>query len=398
MMGTNGSVRPQTLAPDNAALDVLAVKFIVLREDELVTPATFEREGIPWTRERLNWGIGRTECGHPYARTSSIALPADIAVRSIRLAAMLGCSLEVPQGREVARLRLVGPDGVHEQVLQAGVHVADRLLTDPHVTSAHRATAFFVEPDERRHGYVTRIDLPQAVRATRLEIEGAPTGGWMIVDRVTVADMNGSLVPLAAPAAFVGDARRWHEVKRFRTSRTSDRGVDEAAPGEVLNVVYENQRARPRAWIVSQVHRLPEAELAPSVHYGQLPDGTPFDAATMAVVPADGPETPGIRPGKADAHVVEVEDARITVAVTSEAGGFLELSEAYYPGWRARIGDRTLTVLRANVALQGVEVPPGTHRVEFEFEPLSQRAGVALSLIAVAAVVFIASRRLRASG
>jgi uncharacterized membrane protein YfhO len=56
------------------------------------------------------------------------------------------------------------------------------------------------------------------------------------------------------------------------------------------------------------------------------------------------------------------------------------LSESYYPGWRARIGERIVPVHRTNLSLQGVPVPPGQHIVTFEFAPASFRIGATLSL------------------
>ena len=46
MMGTNGSVDPLVLADDNTALDLLAVKYIVVREEDLASAPTFERDGV----------------------------------------------------------------------------------------------------------------------------------------------------------------------------------------------------------------------------------------------------------------------------------------------------------------------------------------------------------------
>ena len=67
------------------------------------------------------------------------------------------------------------------------------------------------------------------------------------------------------------------------------------------------------------------------------------------------------------------------------------LSEAHYPGWRARIGDNLVPVRRVNLAHQGVEVPAGQHRVVFEFAPFSLYAGAFLSLASLLAVVALVS-------
>ena len=55
---------------------------------------------------------------------------------------------------------------------------------------------------------------------------------------------------------------------------------------------------------------------------------------------------------------------------------FLVLSENAYPGWRARVDGAEVPISRADVTLQGIVVPAGTHRVEFMLESRSLRAGM----------------------
>jgi hypothetical protein len=181
-------------------------------------------------------------------------------------------------------------------------------------------------------------------------------------------------------------------VASFRTSRRTDRGSDEQAPGEEPYVVYENRRALPRAWIASEVVPLAEDDAVPAVHHGWLPDGRRFDPAAMALVDPGTPEAGAYAPGTASAHVTGIADARITVDVSTEGGGFLVLSESFYPGWRARIGGAPAVVRRTDVSLQGVAVPPGRHRVVFELVPATYYAGIGLSAAALAGLLWLAAR------
>jgi uncharacterized membrane protein YfhO len=84
---------------------------------------------------------------------------------------------------------------------------------------------------------------------------------------------------------------------------------------------------------------------------------------------------------------VRVGDGDLGLAVSTRGGGFLVLSENAYPGWRARIDGAETPIYRADVTMQGVVVPPGTHRVEFRMESRTLRAGLALSGAAVAVCV-----------
>ena len=66
----------------------------------------------------------------------------------------------------------------------------------------------------------------------------------------------------------------------------------------------------------------------------------------------------------------------IGIRVSSEGASFLVLSENAYPGWLARVDGAEVPISRADVTLQGIVVPAGTHRVEFMLESRSLRAGM----------------------
>ncbi len=74
------------------------------------------------------------------------------------------------------------------------------------------------------------------------------------------------------------------------------------------------------------------------------------------------------------------EPGRIVVRVSSARRGWLILNECWYPGWRATVDGTTTPIHRVNVAVQGIEVPAGTHVVEFHYAPASFRTGVVASV------------------
>ena len=395
MMGTNGSVDPALLSPDNAALDLLAGRFVVFRTDDLAPAATFEAEGVTWSRPPLEWSIGRPDCGQTYSRRTTIALPPDLTIAGFTLVAHLRCSEDVPQGLEVLRLRVMdGPAAIHEQQLRAGVEIAERHLSDSAVRARARHTQPrpFGDPDLPAASYSIRVELPAPVRGASLEMSSPPFGGWATIDRLTLFADDGRHIPLGVPGAYLDGSPRWRKVASFRTSRMTDRGADEPAPGEDAYVVYENRRALPRAWITSDVVALAEIDAVPAVHHGWLPDGRRFDPTAMALVEPGTPEAGAFSTGTASARVTDIADGRITVDVATQGGGFLVLSESYYPGWRARIDGAPAAVRRANVSLQGVAVPPGQHTIVFEFVPATYYAGIALSAAALAGVLWLVAR------
>jgi len=99
-------------------------------------------------------------------------------------------------------------------------------------------------------------------------------------------------------------------------------------------------------------------------------------------------------PGASAVSVDRVGDGDIELRVTTQGGGFLVLSENAYPGWRARIDGAETPIYRADVTLQAVVVPAGTHRVDFTMESRSLRWGLATSGIStiICAALFLASQ------
>jgi hypothetical protein len=152
--------------------------------------------------------------------------------------------------------------------------------------------------------------------------------------------------------------------------------------------VYENQHALPRLWMVSNLVELDDAQAIDTVRYSQFPDGRPFDPLGTAIV-APGSGARSYPAGAAEAHLTSVDDTRMTADVTTAAGGYLVLSEAHYPGWRATIDGKAADLQRADVMFQGVSVPPGRHTVVFELASTTLRAGIAISALAAAAVLFL---------
>ena len=173
---------------------------------------------------------------------------------------------------------------------------------------------------------------------------------------------------------------RWQEAMHFKTSRETDRGADVDVEGETDVTVFENRRALPRAWFVGDLTTLNDRDGIDAVRASRLPDGRVFDPRDVAIVdPASHPAMSHFSHGASDARVIRVGDGDVALAVSTTGAGFLVLSENAYPGWRARIDGAEVPIYRADITLQGIVVPPGTHRVEFTMESRTLRAGLALS-------------------
>ncbi|MGQ0603725.1 MAG: hypothetical protein ACT4QE_18755 [Anaerolineales bacterium] len=87
------------------------------------------------------------------------------------------------------------------------------------------------------------------------------------------------------------------------------------------------------------------------------------------------------------AEVLEWTPNRITLR--AEGSGLLVLSETHYPGWQVRVDGRPATIASAQGGLlRGVSLSgAGSHLVEFEYQPLSVMAGLALFIFGVTLLI-----------
>ena len=72
------------------------------------------------------------------------------------------------------------------------------------------------------------------------------------------------------------------------------------------------------------------------------------------------------------------------VQVEAPVDGYLVLTDTWYPGWRAFVDGEETPVLRADLAFRSVLVPAGQHRITFDYRPTSFRAGLVMSVLALA--------------
>jgi hypothetical protein len=393
-MGRNGGITNRALVNGDRGLDVLAVGEIMVKPADIESSGTLDIAGITWEKQPLDLSVGRSDCGFAYPRVLSLPVPADFDLAAVHASIYMRCAEDIPQGTEVGALTVVMADGRrHTRTLRAGVDVAESALTEPSVRerAKHQPVTAFPDPDapSALHSLVS-LQLPAPGRAVQIEISGAALGGWLNIGRLTYVDAHGGMRPQAMGPLFLADGRRWREVRRLRTWRSSDREHDEEAVDERDFTVYENRTAMPRAWLATEIRVLPLADVLPAIKTGQLPDGHVFDPATQALVAQeDGAPAPRAFGGTGDVRIDELTNGRARMTVSSTAGGFLVFSENAYRGWGASVDGQTTPVYRADYSIQGIVVPPGTHEVTFSFTPITMFVGGAFSLAALAAAGFL---------
>ncbi|MBN1120392.1 MAG: YfhO family protein [Anaerolineae bacterium] len=77
------------------------------------------------------------------------------------------------------------------------------------------------------------------------------------------------------------------------------------------------------------------------------------------------------------------EPTHMSFEVVTPMAGWLLLRDTYYPGWDAYVDDVYVETKLANGVFRAVEVPEGTHTVDFEYQPGSVRLGWMISGAAI---------------
>lgn len=138
--------------------------------------------------------------------------------------------------------------------------------------------------------------------------------------------------------------------------------------------VYENQASFGHAWIVHDVMSIERGEALPL-----LTDGS-VDFRKTALIEGEAPDVrPANDPSSDWACVVGYGPDGVNIDTSTDAPGFLVVSDIYADGWRAYVDGEPVDILPTNHALRGVPVPAGEHTVKMRYEPMSLELGVPIS-------------------
>jgi hypothetical protein len=192
---------------------------------------------------------------------------------------------------------------------------------------------------------------PDLIIQLRLFLKDGARWGWYYplehLDSPVLDLLNARYV-IAGPKA----ADRLRAVPRFRHVAS--------LPG---NELFENLTAMPRFSVVHQVRAVGSlAEARAAI------DRREIDFRQTALAESPIPLPPG-NSGVDEVKVVEYLPNSVELAVKSRGSGLLVASETHYPGWQAWVDDQSATIHRVDIALRGIVVPDGEHRVRMEFRP-----------------------------
>jgi hypothetical protein len=150
--------------------------------------------------------------------------------------------------------------------------------------------------------------------------------------------------------------------------------------------IYRNEAALPRAFVAAEARCLDTAEVLKRIRARIVDFRREVLLTDCLDATAGGDRSPrSDAPSPGTARIERYGADRVMISAESDRGGYLVLTDAWFPGWTATVDGRETRVERADHAFRAVKLGPGRHDVEFRYAPMSVRLGLALS--ALAAVV-----------
>ncbi len=273
---------------------------------------------------------------------------------ALGLVSYLDGAAHLPDGAVVGQVTVAFADGSARTFpLRAGVETAEGIY-GPGVAHAPAPIGGHFWPGQPEgNDYAVRLHWGRAARPTAISIQADLPQGRLVVRGLSLIDERTG----AFQALVISDRGR------FRLVHSGDVKV------------YENLDVLPRAFIVHRARAL---------------DAFPADFDPKAeIIVEGGPELDVHAGGPESVRITACEPERVEIEVKMTAPGYLVLTDAHYPGWRAWVDGREVSIATANLLFRAVYLEVGEHRVEFRFQPRSLWLGAVISL---GALVGIAAR------
>src|SRR5205085_5566285 len=97
-----------------------------------------------------------------------------------------------------------------------------------------------------------------------------------------------------------------------------------------------------------------------------------------------------LNPGKVE--FLSYAPKHLVLSAEAATQAILLLNDKFDSNWKARVDGKSSELLRCNYAMQGIQIGPGVHRVEFSFEPtlIGLYVNIVMSVTGLGLVAFLA--------
>lgn len=388
-IGMDGVTVRETVIPSDSplsmrayTLDLLNGRFLVtynnlsIDRDELI-----EKEGIGFAKLDLHTNLlkeGEINFNKVQCEGDTLALVTTMVD-----------SAAVENETPIARVEIRTANGqtISRDIL-AGSHTAEWAHERRDVRTAIRhslAPIFDTVPGDEQnsfpgHRYLAVIPLSQRYKIDEVTIKKIPNTAPIKLWKGSIYDSgakNSSPLRAVEEKENVNkllDPGRWTEVNRTKDT-----------------VVYRNDRAMPRVWLVGDV-KVVSAEESLKRITGE--GAVEFNPRKTALIETDGKIVPflsQLSSGKvspeASAKITSYRSNELTMETSAGQPSFLVVSEINYPGWIAIIDGKEEPIFQTDYLLRGVALSAGKHTIEMRYTAPAFWKGVYVSLLTLLILV-----------
>lgn len=205
-----------------------------------------------------------------------------------------------------------------------------------------------------------------------------------------IFSFNSALPDMLNVKYLVYDANQYQQEK----AQLGDKYVPVFTSPDGSEVVVENRRVLPKAWLVPSV--LPVSDRQQGLAILQNPS---FDPRAIALVESPAPipmPAPNMQPPVAvgGVAVTHYEGDKISFTANPAQNAILVVGEKFYKGWRATVDGKDADIYPVDHVLRGIYLTAGSHAVEMRFDPLPFKVGKYLTLASFAFFAMVVGREL----
>jgi len=323
--------------PDSRWLDLFNVRYLIT-----------DKVGDVWDEDNgVFYDLQHTAVLNPERTTVQVAYIPEFEATGIGIASHLDASATIPAGTQLAEVTVGFGDGTVETL---------GLFADAETATQSQPVILYTDADKTIHVTQLRWATPGIPSAISIAKHPNPQLPDLYIDGLSLIDeRDGAFQSLVVSTQG-----------RFRLVHSGDVKI------------YENMGLLPRAFLVNRATWANDDSLA--LERMQAADYDPSAEVVLAGSKREPERAPDPPPGRATMESYRPE--RIDLLVEAVSDGWLVLSDAFYPGWKATVDGVPVPIEQANVLFRAIPIQPGTQRVVFTFRPGSVQAGLIISSIA----------------
>jgi hypothetical protein len=87
--------------------------------------------------------------------------------------------------------------------------------------------------------------------------------------------------------------------------------------------------------------------------------------------------------GMGEVRMMRHDSQLILCEVEAKTNGYMVLLDSFYPGWHVWVDGKESEIVRADYAFRAVKLSPGSHKVEFRYEPKAFYAGLLIACLTI---------------